>query len=105
MEIFHAYKNPSSVGDSHEWIDWVFRLRTKDKRHALEFVESWSGKRIAAAGSIPWVLSTIFGILWSVFLGDLQTAFTVAGFILTACNCKSSGPELPPRILNDANCA
>ena len=84
QEVFFAYNNPSKISTDHVWIDWVFRLRQPDKRHALEFVEGWSGTRIAIAGTLPLVFSTLVGVLWSVKTGEVQTAFTVAGFILTA---------------------
>jgi hypothetical protein len=86
--VLFAYLNPSSIDTDHAWIDWVFRLRQPDRRHALEFVEGWNGTRIAVAGVTPMVLSTLVGIIWSVMDGDVQTAFTVAGFILTAGTCK-----------------
>lgn len=82
--MLFAYLNPSSVDTDHAWIDWIFRLRQPDRRHALEFVEGWNGTRIAVAGITPMVFSTLVGIIWSVRSGDVQTAFTVAGFILTA---------------------
>ncbi|CAO2656555.1 Nn.00g053580.m01.CDS01 [Neocucurbitaria sp. VM-36] len=86
QEIFHAYKHPSSITTDEAWIDWVFRLRQQDRRHALEFVEGWSGFRIALIGSVPWIAATIMGIVWVSRGGDAQTAFTVAGFILTVGN-------------------
>lgn len=46
-------------------------------------MEGWSGARIALIGSVPWVAATVVGIAWTVRGGDAQTAFTVAGFILT----------------------
>ena len=66
------------------YIEWVFRLRHPNHRHALQVVEGWSSLRIAIAGSLPAVISTIVGIVWSVRGGDVVTAFTVALFILTA---------------------
>lgn len=73
----------------HDWIDWVFRLRQRDRRHALEFVEGWNGTRIAIAGLTPLLISCILGVVWSWQTGDVQTAFTVAGFVLTAGTCES----------------
>lgn len=84
QEIFYAYRNPSRIDTDHAWVDWVFQLRQSDHRHALEFVEDWNGMRIAMAGSMPLIFSTVVGIVWSVKTGDVQTGFTVAGFILTA---------------------
>lgn len=83
QEVFHAYNNPATVATMDSWITWVFRLRQRDRRHALEFVEGWSGARIAMIGSVPWVAATVVGVAWTVRGGDAQTAFTVAGFILT----------------------
>jgi hypothetical protein len=88
QEIFWAYNNPTTIRSDHEWIDWVFRLRQQDRRHALEFVEGWSGFRTGVAGSIPWVVSTVVGVAWVAKSGDAQTAFTVAAFILTVGTCE-----------------
>jgi len=57
--MLHAYNNPSTVKTEDEWIQWVFSLRQVDARHALQFVEDWSGIRIAVVGSIPWTGATI----------------------------------------------
>jgi hypothetical protein len=87
-EILYVYQNPSKITTKHEWIDWVFCLRQQDRRHALEFVEGWNGTRIAVAGSIPLLLSTVLGVVWSVKGSGIQDAFAVAGFILTAGSCE-----------------
>jgi hypothetical protein len=87
QEIFYAYNNPSKIEDDEyntPWIEWVYRLRRPDQRHALEFIETWDGTRIVIAGTLPWLFSTIVGVTWSIKGGDVQTAFTVAGFILTS---------------------
>ncbi|EUC47819.1 hypothetical protein COCMIDRAFT_89190 [Bipolaris oryzae ATCC 44560] len=83
QEIFYAYQHFESIKTESEWIEWVFRLRQADRRHALEFVEDWSGFRIGLVGSVPWVAATVVGVAWTARGGDAQTAFTVAGFILT----------------------
>jgi hypothetical protein len=83
QEVLYAYNHPSEFGTETDWIEWVFRLRQPDKRHALEFVEGWNGTRIAVLGSLPCIASTLVGVIWSARGGDIQTAFTVAGFILT----------------------
>ncbi|KAH6972108.1 hypothetical protein BKA56DRAFT_660140 [Ilyonectria sp. MPI-CAGE-AT-0026] len=84
QEMMYAYRNPSKLKSKDEWVKWVFRLRRKDKRHAIEFVEGWNTTRIAIAGTIPWLSSCLVGIIWAVIGGDIQTAFTVASFILTS---------------------
>ncbi|ROW03074.1 hypothetical protein VMCG_05749 [Cytospora schulzeri] len=84
QEMLYAYRHPQTLEDNDEWIRWVFRLRRKDKRHAVEFVEGWNTTRIAVAGTIPWLSSCIVGIAWAAAGGDVQSAFTVASFILTS---------------------
>jgi hypothetical protein len=92
----YAYRNPDRLFDaSDDWVKWVFRLRRKDKRHALEFVEGWNTTRIAISGTVPWLASCLVGIIWTARGGDPQTAFTVASFILTS----SSSESLDPRVL------
>lgn len=82
-EVLYAYNHPSEFGSETDWIEWVFRLRQPNRRHALNFVEGWKGTRIAIAGTMPCILSTMVGIICSARGGDIQTAFTVASFILT----------------------
>ncbi len=88
QEVLYAYKNPSKLDPGDAWVSWVFNLRQPDRRHALEFVEGWNKTRIATAGGALFVSSTLVGILWSVRTGDVQAAFTVAAFILTAGTCE-----------------
>jgi hypothetical protein len=54
----------------------------------LEFVEGWNALRICVTAAVPLAVSTMLGIGWSVRTGDVQTAFTIAGFVLTAGTCK-----------------
>ncbi len=82
--MYYAYKHPDSIKTETAWIDWVFRLRKKNKRHALEFVEGWNSSRVIIAALLPWLVSCLVGIIWTAMGGDAQTAFTVAGFILTS---------------------
>ena len=81
----------------------MFRLQRSDRRHALAFVlafvEGWNTTRIAISGSVPWLASSLVGIIWTAAGGDAQTAFTVASFILTSSSsgCSSSpGWDAPP---------
>ncbi|KAK4103374.1 hypothetical protein N658DRAFT_505733 [Parathielavia hyrcaniae] len=39
QEMMYAYRHPDRLSSTHDWVDWVFWLRQKDRRHALEFVE------------------------------------------------------------------
>lgn len=94
QEMMYAYRHPNRLGrlsgsrsrhSTDDWIHWVFRLRRRDRRHALEFVEGWNTTRIAVSGTAPWLSSCLLGIVWTVMSGgDAQTAFTVASFLLTS---------------------
>jgi hypothetical protein len=83
QEMFYAYTHPAKISSESDWINWVFRLRRQDKRHALELVEGWNSTRIIVAVSIPSLISSVVGITWAVVLKDVQSAFAVASFILT----------------------
>lgn len=53
QEMFYAYEHPERITSQTDWIEWVFRLRRRDKRHALDFVEGWNSTRIVFAGMLP----------------------------------------------------
>lgn len=99
----YAYRHPNRLGrlsgsskhrSTDDWIRWVFRLRRRDRRHALEFVEGWNTTRIAVSGTAPWLSSCLLGIVWTVMSGgDAQTAFTVASFLLTSSSGEWSSFE------------
>jgi hypothetical protein len=95
--VFYAYQHSSEIETEHDWIDWVFRLRKPDHRYALEFVEGWNTTRIAIAGSLPILFSTLVGVIWTILGGDVQTTFTVAGFILTCGTCEWPFEVLPTK--------
>jgi len=98
QEIVYAYHRPNQISSETQWVKWVFRLREADKRHAIEFAEHWNDTRIAVAGAIPWVSSCMVGIIWTSRGGDAQTAFTVAGFILSSLSCKSDYKSSTPKL-------
>lgn len=59
----------------------------------LEFIRAWDRKKVSGIAMVPFVLSLVFAIIWiAVSIGRydvdaqvaVQTAFTVAGFIVTA---------------------
>ncbi|GAA88462.1 hypothetical protein AKAW_06576 [Aspergillus luchuensis IFO 4308] len=76
--------HPEKLHSTDKWILWVYNLRQPDRRYALEFMESWSALKISIAVSILLVSSTALGVAWAVVKDDVQTAFTVASFVLAA---------------------
>lgn len=64
----------------------------------LEFIRAWDRKKVSGIAMVPFALSLVFAIVWiAVSIGRynvdaqvaVQTAFTVAGFIVTAGKCQS----------------
>jgi hypothetical protein len=88
QEIMFAYGNPEKITSDRDWVNWAFKLKQKDKRFALDFVEGWQGSRFIILGLVPWTSSFLMAIAWSSRGGDLQTVFTVASFMLTAASSK-----------------
>lgn len=84
QDILFAYRHPEKLHSTDKWILWVYNLRQPDRRYALEFMESWSALKISIAVSILLVSSTALGVAWAVVKDDVQTAFTVASFVLAA---------------------
>lgn len=81
-EMLHNYENPTQLKGKTEWVEWVFKLRRQNRRHALEFVEDWSGRRIAWMGFSQIVAATLVGVIWACRFGTVQDAFSVASFTL-----------------------
>ena len=71
QEVLYAYRQPSKIDTDHVWVDWMFRLRQPNRRHALEFVGEWNGTRIAVAGMTPLMFFTLVGAVWSARSGDI----------------------------------
>lgn len=64
----------------------------------LEFIRAWDRKKVSGIAMVPFALSLVFAIIWiAVSIGRynvdaqvaVQTAFTVAAFIVTAGKCQS----------------
>jgi hypothetical protein len=66
--------------------------------HGLEFVRAWDRHKLSIIALLPFFFSVAFAAIWiGVSIGTfgvdaqvaVQTAFTVAGFIVTAGKIKS----------------
>lgn len=68
------------------------KLLANTENEGLEFVRSWNAVAISAIVLLPFVLSLVFGGVWvGLFVSKgtdaqvaVQTAFTVASYIVTA---------------------
>ena len=74
------------------------KMVTARADHGLEFVRAWDRHKLSIIALLPFVFSVVFAVAWiGVSIGKfgvdaqiaVQTAFTVAGFIVTAGKFKS----------------
>lgn len=82
----HCYHHPTHVRTNHDWVDWFaeFDATDPEKTYGLEFVEGvWAEKLGVIAIAINIAIITV-SIIWSLRGGNLQTIFTVMGFVITA---------------------
>jgi hypothetical protein len=88
------------------WVDWIhnnlnngsFDPKHTDEtgvRYSLECCFDWSAKRISVAFLIPLSLSVVVGLWYQRSTGDVQTAWSIASFIVTASAGKN--PTSPVR--------
>ncbi len=65
-------------------MDWFEDFDSNDQRtNGLEFVEGLWADKLAAVAILATVGIITASIVWCVKGGDLQTVFTVMGFVLT----------------------
>lgn len=84
-----CYQNYSKIDTEYEWVRWVEKLKSDpDERFGLEFVESWDGQRIILLGTVVLLVIVGLSAIWVIKGGDLQTVFTVMGFILSVTTSK-----------------
>jgi hypothetical protein len=71
--------------------------------HGLDFVRVWDRPRLCIIALLPFIFSVVFAAIWiGVSIGKfgvdaqvaVQTAFTVAGFIVTAGRIKSTKSQV-----------
>lgn len=83
-QLRHAYHHPEEITTQHLWVDYLSNFDANDKRqNGLEFREGlWPQK----LGLVALLLSTgivVASIVWCALGGNLQTVFTVMGFVLS----------------------
>ena len=75
MRLRYFLHHPEQMKDRREFMQ-VLTARTD---LGIEFVEGWQLSRIAIAILLPVVASLLLAIFYSVFVGDVSGAFTIAG--------------------------
>lgn len=100
MQLFlHTYKQwrvPKHIALA--WGDWIHQELNNNShdvlngKYSLELVLGWSVTRIAVVILIPVVLSLVIGLWFNskdwTDLTTIQTAWSIASYIVTAGGCK-----------------
>lgn len=81
----HAIHHPDDIRPVHDWVDWFtdFKASERGKPVGLEFQEGLWAEKLAIIAILITLAIIIVSIVWVVKGGDLQTVFTVMGFVLT----------------------
>ena len=83
--FMHAYHHPDRLRPEHEWVDWFvdFKAQDRGKTVGLEFQQGLWAEKLGLIAVLITVAIIVVSIVWSLKGGDLQTVFTVMGFVLT----------------------
>lgn len=81
----HAVHHPDRIRTSHEWVDWFTEFKASDrgKPVGLEFQEGLWAEKLAIIAILITIAIIVVSIVWAVRGGQLQTVFTVMGFVLS----------------------
>jgi hypothetical protein len=80
----HAYHHPERIRPDHRWVDWFVELDASEERqNGLEFVEGLWTEKLAIIAVMFSIAIVVVSIVWCLLGGNLQTVFTVMGFVLT----------------------
>jgi hypothetical protein len=107
----HLFSSPSCINKNDTWILDQLPKRTCGQLHGkvgqpaegwgIYYQEGWDMDKIALVLFLVFLLaSLLFGILWTRFKMDLQGAFGVSAYMVTACGifiAFISTRELPGR--------
>ena len=82
-------------------MDFFTALRDRDpeKTVGLEFLEGLWAEKLALVAVLITIAIVIVSIVWCIRGGDLQTVFTVMGFVLTGAAGKSKPSPLWKEIM------
>ena len=80
-----AYHHPDTIRPDHEWVHFFVQFADKNPGVpvGLEFVEGLWAEKLAAIAVLITIAIIVVSIVWCVKGGDLQTVFTVMGFVLS----------------------
>ncbi|KZT21118.1 hypothetical protein NEOLEDRAFT_804163 [Neolentinus lepideus HHB14362 ss-1] len=79
-EIFSHMQKPHLRRTREEFVSYL----TAMDADGIHFVESYEPRRVALVAVMPALLILIFAVMWAHFRRDTSTAFTIAGFLISA---------------------
>lgn len=81
----HAVHHPDRLRPAHDWVDWFTEFKASDrgKPVGLEFQEGLWAEKFAIIAILITIAIIVVSIVWVVRGGQLQTVFTVMGFVLS----------------------
>ena len=81
----HAYHHPDRLRTEHMWVDFFGQFADKNPGVSvgLEFVEGLWAEKLAIIAVLITIAIIIVSVIWCVKGGQLQTVFTVMGFVLS----------------------
>ena len=95
----HAIHHPDSLRPAHDWVDWFtdFKATERGKPVGLEFQEGLWAEKLAIIALLITLAIIVVSIVWVLRGGELQTVFTVMGFVLTGAagewHCANYWPD------------
>ncbi len=64
-QFLHAYHHPDHIRPDHHWVDWFVAF-----------------EKLVVVAILATMAIIVVSVVWCVLGGDLQTVFTVMGFVL-----------------------
>ena len=83
-QFTHAFHHPDTIRPDHHWVDWFVAFNDEAERtNGLEFVEGLYAEKLLGIAIIATIGIVVTCIVWCLLGGQLQTVFTVMGFVLS----------------------
>lgn len=80
----HAFHHPETIKTQHYWVDYLTEFDAGDVRqNGLEFREGLWPQKLGALALLASTGIIVACIIWCALGGNLQTVFTVMGFVLS----------------------
>lgn len=83
-QLRHAFHHPESITTEHYWVDYFASFDAVDERqNGLEFIEGLWAQKLGLVAILASIGIIVASVVWCALGGQLQTVFTVMGFVLS----------------------